>query len=89
MSWCEGLQVVKLLTFLPSAVDVDDWSAYCVHLYPQYNKLNIEWIVLVLFIEITLTSNLKGKGKVVPVLLTKHHAMKAYWGSGGIAPLIL
>jgi len=22
------------------------------------------------------------------VLLTEHHAMKAYWGSGGIAPLI-
>jgi hypothetical protein len=22
----------------------------------------------------------KGKGKVVPVLLTEHHAMKAYWG---------
>jgi len=21
--------------------------------------------------------------------LTKYHAMKAYWGSGGIAPLIL
>jgi len=21
--------------------------------------------------------------------LTKHHAMKAYWGSGGIAPLSL
>jgi hypothetical protein len=34
--------------------------------------------------------NCKGKGKVVPVLfLTEHHAMKAYWGSGGIAPLIL
>jgi hypothetical protein len=32
---------------------------------------------------------LKGKGKVVPVLLTKHHDMKAYWGSVGIAPLIL
>jgi hypothetical protein len=31
----------------------------------------------------------KVKGKVVPVLLTEHHAMKAYWGSGGIAPLIL
>jgi len=30
----------------------------------------------------------KGKGKVVPVILTKHHAMKAYWGSGGIAPRI-
>jgi hypothetical protein len=21
--------------------------------------------------------------------ITKHHAMKAYWGSGGIAPVIL
>jgi hypothetical protein len=31
----------------------------------------------------------KGKGKVVPVLLTEHHAMKAYWGSGDIAPRIL
>jgi hypothetical protein len=38
----------------------------------------------------------KGKGKVVPVkvkvkmfLCSEHHAMKAYWGSGGIAPLIL
>jgi len=30
----------------------------------------------------------KGKGKVFPVL-TKHHAMKAYWGNGGIAPRIL
>jgi hypothetical protein len=29
------------------------------------------------------------KGKVIPVLLTKHHAMKAYWGSGFIAPLII
>jgi len=32
----------------------------------------------------------KGKGKVVPVLLlTEHHAMNAYWGSGSIAPRIL
>jgi hypothetical protein len=32
----------------------------------------------------------KGKGKVVPVIfLTEHHAMKAYWGNGGIAPRIL
>jgi hypothetical protein len=30
-----------------------------------------------------------GKGKNVTVLLTEHHAMKAYWGSGVIAPLIL
>jgi hypothetical protein len=39
---------------------------------------------------ITLTVFGKGKGKVVPVIfLTQHNAMKAYWGSGGIAPLIL
>jgi hypothetical protein len=31
----------------------------------------------------------KYKGKVVPVLfLTEHHAMKEYWGSGGIASRI-
>jgi hypothetical protein len=30
------------------------------------------------------------KGKVVPVLfLIEHPAIKAYWGNGGIAPLIL
>jgi len=33
---------------------------------------------------------LLSKGKVVLVLfLTDHHSMKAYWGSGGIAPRIL
>jgi hypothetical protein len=32
----------------------------------------------------------KVKGKVVAVLfLTEHHAMKAYWGSGDIAPRLL
>jgi len=39
-----------------------------------------------------LLQNTKGKhkGKVVPVLfLNEHHTMKAYWVSGGIAPLIL
>jgi hypothetical protein len=30
-----------------------------------------------------------GKGKVVPVLLTENHAMKAYWESRGIAPRFL
>jgi hypothetical protein len=38
---------------------------------------------------IRLYNEVKVKGKFVPVLLTEHHAMKAYWGSGGIAPLIL
>jgi hypothetical protein len=36
-----------------------------------------------------LVCKVKVKGKVVPVLLTEHHAMKTYWGSGGIALLIL
>jgi len=31
----------------------------------------------------------EGKGEIVIVLLTEHHVMKAYWGSGGIAPRIL
>jgi len=29
------------------------------------------------------------EGKFVPLILTEHHAMKAYWGSGGTAPSIL
>jgi hypothetical protein len=29
------------------------------------------------------------QGEVLPVPLTEHHAMKAYWGSGDIAPRIL
>jgi hypothetical protein len=29
------------------------------------------------------------KGKALPVLLIEHDAMKAYFGSGGISPLIL
>jgi hypothetical protein len=33
-----------------------------------------------------MTVNSKGKGKmyICPSALTEHHAMKAYWGSGGI-----
>jgi hypothetical protein len=27
----------------------------------------------------------KSKSKVVPLLLTEHYAMKAYWRNGGIA----
>jgi hypothetical protein len=32
---------------------------------------------------------LAGKVKVVPMLLTEHHAMKVYWRSGDIASYIL
>jgi hypothetical protein len=39
------------------------------------------------FISKTTTQDMvKGKGKVSS---TEHHAMKVYWGSGGIAPFIL
>jgi hypothetical protein len=40
---------------------------------------------------LSVISQIKGKGKnkVVPVLLTKHHTMKMYWGTAGIAPSIL
>jgi hypothetical protein len=37
----------------------------------------------------TTKSKAKGKGKVVPVLLTEHHAMEVYTGNGSIAPRIL
>jgi hypothetical protein len=36
------------------------------------------------------TNIVNVKGKVVPLrFLIEHHEMKAYWGSGGIAQLIL
>jgi hypothetical protein len=39
---------------------------------------------------IVLYTKGKDKGKIILVLfLTQHHAMKAYSGSGGIAPRIL
>jgi hypothetical protein len=31
----------------------------------------------------------KGEKVKLSLCLTKHHAMKTYWGSGGIAPFIL
>jgi hypothetical protein len=41
-------------------------------------------------LECMLIFPLPLKGKVVRVLfLTEHHAMKTYWGNGGISPLIL
>jgi hypothetical protein len=39
--------------------------------------------------EFEIQGRYKGEGKVVPVLQTEHHDLKAYWGSGGIDPRIL
>jgi hypothetical protein len=44
------------------------------------------------FLKLLKVRNSKGKGRVklkLSLCLAKHHAMKAYWGSGGIAPRIL
>jgi hypothetical protein len=50
--------------------------------------LNI--IIVAVKLQVGAVAYKKVKGKVVPVLfVTEYHAMKAYWGSGGIAPLIL
>jgi hypothetical protein len=48
------------------------------NVYEVWNKLRVQW-----------PNRSLHKGKVVPVLLTKHHAMKAYWGNGGISTRIL
>jgi hypothetical protein len=62
---------------LTSALDGSQWSA----LRPAKESPE-DWV--------GLGSGLDAvKGKVVPVLLTEHHAMKAYWGSGCIVPRIL
>jgi hypothetical protein len=39
--------------------------------------------------QITITIKVKGKVVTVLLFLTEHHAMKAYWESGSIAPLTL
>jgi hypothetical protein len=47
-----------------------------------------QWVVHLMSVFIRLDS--WRKGKIVPLLfLTEHHAVKAYWGSGCIAPRIL
>jgi hypothetical protein len=38
---------------------------------------------------LTLLQTVKVKVKLSLCFLTEHHTMKAYWESGGIAPLIL
>jgi hypothetical protein len=46
------------------------------------------FILLVLNLRVPLPQNW-FEGKVVPALLTDNRAMKEYWGSEGIVPLIL
>jgi hypothetical protein len=61
--------------------------------FPVPARSLVTVVTEVLLLPVTNVTKVKRKGKVkgkVPVLLlTEHHAMKASWGSGGIAPLIL
>jgi hypothetical protein len=55
-------------------------------------SLNALKIILTLHKDIRVSSTpclYPVKGKRCPCALTEHHAMRAYWGSGGIAPRIL
>jgi len=47
-----------------------------------------QFISALQFHALRYTSQVKVRIKL-PLCLTKHHAMKTYWGSGGIAPLML
>jgi hypothetical protein len=40
----------------------------------------------VAIVRFVMHSHWKGKKAKLSICLTKHHAMKAYWGSGGISP---
>jgi hypothetical protein len=53
-------------------------------------NLKSKTVLVVTIIAMMIQTEGKGKGKVVPLLfLTEYHAMEAYWGSEGIAPIIL
>jgi hypothetical protein len=56
---------------------------------PSYISHNYSRNDVCLHVSAYIRGKVKVKGKVVPVrFLTEHHAMKAYWWSGGIAPRI-
>jgi hypothetical protein len=52
-------------------------------------KRDIDWIYS--FRTVTSGSLIQppATSSILSLCLTKHHPMKTYWGSGGIAPLIL
>jgi len=57
---------------------------------PQKKPLNSQCNYMYIQSHIIAESDVVGRGNIVLVLLlTEHHAMKAYWGNGGIAPRIL
>jgi hypothetical protein len=65
-----------------------DKTRYC---RPAFTLVKAFYLGLVWFtVRATLLKRQKLKCKwTCPCALTKHHAMKAYWGSGGMAPRIL
>jgi hypothetical protein len=73
--------------------------AHMVLLYsrPQTSQAGMSLNILILYIDrdipiTVLNDKSEGQyktGKGCPCALIKHHAIKEYWGNGGIAPLIL
>jgi hypothetical protein len=60
----------------------------CIHLVPEVQLLQVTWNILWLDVRIRV-NRLSLHITATTAFLTEHHAMKAYWGSGDIAPRIL
>jgi hypothetical protein len=77
----------KTESILPSTSDLHNCNFHsyirCWKLSPFSSKQ--PWIIFAWFVQ-SLTDNVKLK---LFLCLTKHHAMKTYWGSGDIVPRIL
>jgi hypothetical protein len=82
---------VQLHAFLTSALDRGEWSASRLGRFTARERaLNTHWMGGWVVLRTGLDTVVNGTGTVVPVLPpTEHHAMKAYWGSGGTTPPII
>jgi len=80
---CEGDERITLRFMLSIYVvrmrGWQNWFRILRHLYTTVTFENDHWV----------EDKGKGKDKVVPVLITEHHAMKVYWNTGGTPPRIL
>jgi hypothetical protein len=62
----------------------------CVRIFQPVNRLTVSWTDgRTFFVHLHSQHYSDMYHKDVSLFLTKHHALKAYWESGGIAPRIL
>jgi hypothetical protein len=76
----------------PATYSYPEPDEYTPNLPPSFNKIYSNIILSSIPISSKwslLSGKGKGNGKVPVLFLTEHHAMKTYWESGDIAPLIL